>query len=621
MRRRPHSLACRTAYFLAVATILVSAKPAEASEIYERRELVLSARANDVRPNKHPKTGGYDNLIWTATHGCNPEIAAAMTEFLLAGKPDDGKSLPIEMFSLPPLVRYLNMFRKCLSDAQMHRISDLLQRPVPVTGHGTLNHAMLLSTSWYLLAQLFPNQIWTDTNGRRYTSGQVKAMLAERLASRTRKFYQDGYYEQFSPTYAMVNLFPLLNLVDFAIDPQVAFYARAEATLQIALLRAKSFRGRMVPPLTRAHVNQRFGDQLAQIPTPPAASQHVVWYYFGEPDFGLAELNDRREPLYVSMLALSNYRPPNELIEAAVAALPPYQVRSLTPTFSHWNNATKPELFGLTYIGRSFALGTANQILDTAGYNDGNHTFGIYFESTKQDALVDCYQPYWFANKGEDAWSYDRSSPFQQVYSSGTRGVLVYDIPAKDPFIYDDKNRFFTTRNKQASALFQVAQCRYPTSMDEIILEPDGLYLREGTVFIALRPLGGNFDPGPPMPVGQDGFASIKVRKPKSAIYFRVEERNAPDDFKRFIESAKQDRLSFDGRTAKYPEVDGSNVSVTFTHSTEPDGRLKSIPNVVRDGALVEETFTYAIQSPFVRLGGGKLEIMRDGLTILELAP
>lgn len=606
---------------LAALALMLAGTAVHASTLDERKQMVLSARAEVLLPDIEPKGGAYHNLIWTARHGCNPEITAAMTEFLLGGTSDDGKTLPYEMFSLPPLVRYLYMFRECLSDAQMQRISDLLSRPVSITGHGTLNHAMLLSTSWYLLAQLFPYQIWTDSNGHRYTSGQIKAMLAENLASRTRKFYQDGYYEQFSPTYAVVNLFPLLNLADLATDKQVANFARAEATLEIALLRAKAFRGRIVPPLTRGHSIQRLRDPTSKMPAQPPVSQHVLWYYFGEPEFGKAELNDRREPLYVAMLALSNYRPPSELIEAVAAAHPPYEVKSITPTFSYWNEPTKPELLGTSYIGRSFALGTANQIIDTGGYNDSNHTFGIYFDSPRSEALVDCYQPYWLSNKGENAWSYDRSSPFQQVHRSGTRGVLVYDIPAQDPFVYDEKNRFFATRNKQASAIFQVAQCRYPAAMDEIAREDETVFLREGNVFIALKALGGRFEPGPALEGPARGYASIKIRNAKTAIYFRVEEGEAPAGFARFIESVKQDALAFDGKTATYRNPDGRAVSVTFTHRKEPDGRLNSVPDVKVDGKPVDDRRLYVVEAPFMRLGNGKLEIIRNSEVVLRIEP
>jgi hypothetical protein len=283
------------------------------------------------------KSKSYDILAATSLKGCGPaEWSAYMASLstLPVSYPSDG---PVEMFSLPPLVRYLYQFGGCMTAEQKQKllIGFTSQRQW-LLGHGTLNHAIMRASSWYLLAQYFPKAKWTHWDGAVYTSVQLMAALKPLLYGRKSRFYSSGQYEWLSPTYAMVNVFPLLNLIDFAKDTTVKKTAEEEAILELAVLKAHSFHGEIVPPLTRKNF-----DQLNATDSPqdyvPSVTQHLLWYYFGEPaGLGLYDFQGKKEPFYISMLALSDWQPPDIMQTMSAAQSGDYVIKVNTPSFGIW---------------------------------------------------------------------------------------------------------------------------------------------------------------------------------------------------------------------------------------------------------------------------------------------
>ncbi|HET8869320.1 MAG TPA: hypothetical protein VFM48_02645, partial [Aquabacterium sp.] len=204
----------------------------------------------------HPKLLGYELLVQSAQTGCPSEDR--IDQLVSATTPNLTADEPIEMFLLPPLVRFIYQFPQCFSDRQIEEIkSHLTSSRQRLFAHGTINHAALRATSWYLLAQKFPDAIWTDWDGSKHSSADVMRNLKAKMIARTNGFYQQGHYELMSPTYSLVNLYPYLNLYDFAKDPQVKGLADAQANLEVAALLANSFQGVILPPLTRKNYDQR----------------------------------------------------------------------------------------------------------------------------------------------------------------------------------------------------------------------------------------------------------------------------------------------------------------------------------------------------------------------------
>ena len=178
-------------------------------------------------------------------------------------------------------MRYLYQFGHCMSAAQKQTTGGLT-KPQNLLGHGTLNHAILRASSsscWHNIFLRRNGRIGVAARDLHFgaTDGNPQA-----IADGTNfRFYQSGNTEWLSPTYAMLNIFPLLNLIDFVI-PAIRKLARRRGDTGSGGVRAHSFHGVIVPPLTRKNFDQRNAIVRAQNYV-PSISQHVLWYYYGEP--------------------------------------------------------------------------------------------------------------------------------------------------------------------------------------------------------------------------------------------------------------------------------------------------------------------------------------------------
>lgn len=587
--------------------------PSEAEAgFFNRRASLKRMGAAIYFSDLYQKTKSYDVLAATALRGCGPvEWPAYMASLstLPVGYPPDG---PVEMFSLPPLVRYLYQFGNCMTLEQKQGLLDGLTKKQRLTGHGTINHAIMRATSWYLLAQYFPDAKWTDWDDKVYTSQQLMVKIRSLLDGRKSRFYKSGQYEWLSPTYAMVNVFPLLNLIDFADDPQVRKTAEEEATLEVAVLRAHSFHGVIVPPLTRKNL-----DQLNALDSPqdytPAISQHLLWYCFGEPaGLGLYDFRGQ-EPFYAAFFGLSSWLPSTAILDMSPAKSGDYTIKLSTPSFGIWDAETSPEIYGDSYIADDFAVGTGNQLFDPDGYSGHIQTFSILLKSDKPQNQIECYHPFWKSNAGENAWGGDRSSPFQQMYRyDKTSVVMLFDIPKKDPWVSGNDNHGFAERNLHKDALLQLAECRIPRSFDEVIKEQDWVFVRQGGVFVAMATMHGDneYDHAPLKLTSK--YLIVKVREAGTALFFRVE-RETPDmNFAQFCERVRKRLPVYDASSSSVAltEQSGVRTQVKFKLQPHPDGkRWAAIPEVLRNGKPMLQDNTYVIDSPVLTLKNGVLTV------------
>lgn len=578
-----------------------------------RRASLKRMGAHNYFSEPYQKTRSYDVLAATALRGCGPaEWPAYMTSLstLPVGYPPDG---PVEMFSLPPLVRYLYQFGDCMTPEQKQKLlSGFTSQKQWLLGHGTINHAIMKATSWYLLAQYFPEAKWINWDGKVYTSPQLMAELKHLLEGRKSRFYKSGQYEWLSPTYAMVNVFPLLNLIDFAADPSVRKTAEAEATLEVAVLRAHSFHGVIVPPLTRKNYDQRNAlDSPQDYVT--SITQHLLWYYFGEPaGLGLYDFR-RTEPFYATLFGLSSWLPSSDVLNMSPAQSGDYTIKLITPSFGIWNAETTPEIYGDAYIADDFAVGTGNQLFDPGGYSGHIQTFSILLKSDKPQNQIECYQPFWKSNAGEDSWGQDRSSPFQQMYRYDKSSVvMLFDIPKKDPWVLGNDNRTFTERNMHKDALLQVAECRIPRSFDEVVKEHDWVFVRQGGVFVAMATmLGANeYDHAPGKLTSK--YLVVKVREARTALFFRVERETPEMNFVQFRESVRKQLPVYDASSSSVALTEQSGVRTHVKFKLQPhadDKRWAAIPEVIHNGKPVLMDNSYVIDSPVLVLKYGVLTV------------
>jgi hypothetical protein len=588
-----------------------------------RAQLLEWSRYADA--NHELKYIAYDILAATARDGCGPpERAEALAHLGDMGITDKTEPVHFEMFSLPPLVRYLYMYGHCMNEAQKaYLVKGLSETPRGIFGpHGTLNHMIMQTSSWYLLAQYFPDTVWTDLEGKKLTSAEVMAGTKALFARRDWRFFQSSHGEMLSTTYSLTNLFPLLDLVDFAKDREVAQQAGSEAALEVLLLKAHSFHGVIIPEITRRNDDQTNAPLPDGWPSFPSIAQHELWFYFGEPKTGRYDFFDSktREPFYIIMLALSSWRPP-----AAAFSMPTaeYSVKYVTPDFSMWDGPVKPVGFSDAYIGKSYALATGNMIFNPKGYNDHNETFALVWRSNARRNMLECQQPYWKSNEGENAWAMDLWSPFVESYRiDKNSAVLLANIPKKDPWTVDVEDRFWIERDKHKDSLIQMVQCRIPKSVDQLILDGRWAFFRSGSTFMALESLNGPFEnPKEGLPPDLDAdFNILKVRKANAALFVMADDSGG--SFEKFQSRARAAAPSYDESTSTVSSIaaNGKHVSVRFiTPSPEPErpGYFRSLPEVKVDGKILTYEPSPVYETPFLKLADGVLRV--DGPDSIEL--
>ena len=602
-----------------VSSYIVSTSEAN---IEARRRWLFSIMKPETIDNGSGKFKIYDILGVTVLEGCGPPQHAEYIENIFESTKLVNDVYQTNIFSLPSFVRYLYQFGNCLTEKQKTHISELLSRKQILVDHGTINHAIIQTASWYLLAQYFPNIKWHNRDDHFFSSSELMEIHKKLLFRRTYRFFQSGQYELLSPTYAMANLDSILNLIDFSKNSEVKKYAELQAILQVAALKVHSFDGVIVPPVTRRNYQQQNTASLGK-PHDQSLSQHILWFYYGIPKLGINDLEGRIEPVAAVALALSKWRPPEAVLNLLENNATPYTVKTVTPTFGIWDAETSPEIYGKAYITKNFAIGAGSTIFNPSGYNENTQLFSILYKSTAEKNQIECYQPYWKSNLGEDAWDTDRSSPFMQIYLGKTEGVMLFDIPSKDPWVFDTNNRFFKLRNEHQNSVYQLAQCRIPLSVDKLVQEKSWFFAKAGDTFIAIGTLFGEneYQDTTNKPDLVD-YKVFKIRQPKTAIYFKVDEKTQNMDFNQFITMTKNKSLYFSPSQVKltYLDEDHKSVEAQFQLDikTKTD-RVAGLPKIKINGIIQIPSSSPVIDSPFLVLDQGHLKI-KSGKTEMDFS-
>ncbi|WIW47822.1 hypothetical protein ML401_06820 [Bradyrhizobium sp. 62B] len=547
-----------------------------------------------------------------------------MTSILSWGIDHSAHRLRPEMFSLPPLARYLLQFPRCIAPTERQALQNTIsENRIDLFAHGTTNHAIMQASSWYLLAQAFPGAAWTDIGGTKYSSIELMRALAERLLARQTAQLTQGFDEQFSPTYAIENFFSLLNLVDLATDNAITVAAEAGLIQQLAMLYSNSFHGLLVPPLGRnSHLQTNSAAPRAGMDI--SAGQHLLWYYSGEPTFGRNDFFGT-EPLYIVMLALSNWQPPQEL-SGLLDRDKPSRIRTVTPSFSIWGNPGQPSLYGKAFVSDDFAIGLGNFIFNPAWYNEDTNNFSILVRSPKLFNYIQCYHPFWRSNEGPGAWLHDQSSPFMEGDLQDDRGALIFSIPDKDPWPQSNANRFFKLRNQRANALIREVNCRFPTAIDEVRQFDKAIFLREGATYVGLRIVGSDTQDFSEITGDVSGaFRNFRISGSKVTLYFRVglqrELRNF-DDFQKAVMredirlNEERNEVAFRDRegTWKYVRYELEPYHLPPWISAIP--RISDETGVTKSSYLENEKVSAGSQGLFIRSFGREIHIRANNQRI-----
>lgn len=225
----------------------------------------------------------------------------------------------------------------------------------------TENLYLMRVTSVYLMA---------EETGNRDTA----ALYKKQLLDYTRTLYRVGMGEWDSENYHGHSLAPLVNLYDFAKDPEVKSAAKACLDFMATIGAVKYWRGGFNGPTKRDYNHpQPFGGSAAG----------MLWVWFGD----CPKANTHWESDEVHLIT-SAYRPPAAVVKLARKEFAkPLELFAAKPSYgatTGYQADSKPEYLETQYFGHSFQMGslTGGTSVDGGDVNG----FKILVQDSKEGA-------------------------------------------------------------------------------------------------------------------------------------------------------------------------------------------------------------------------------------------
>ncbi len=504
----------------------------------QRREWLFSFEwANYTETSLHQLDGDYAlahlRRFAPGTTQSNKAVTALMNqiELLSPNYLDESTFYPVAP------VRAIYQYEDRFTPAQIAEIGSDAQRLHYYGGSGTENHDLMRLSNGYLLAQKFPSGQWTPGSAGSGTVSSATLMndSKTKILDRGKRRYERSFYEASSPNYVVVHVNPLLNLYDFAQDPEVKAAAEAMLDQLLAHLAVNLYRGCVMDSYHRfvgfVFTNGGVGgvdgvldgqpDDYYSPFVPHGTAQPtplLAWLYWNQCLPTMERFTTFGDNSKMIHAALSGYQPPAALDRIA-------NLNSDTPGKAHWvftsetiqkgasgtgeSNWVRDSELRSVWRDREFSVGSAAGYHIPAGdYLQVGSKFGIAYRSTDRLHYIQAAHPYVLSDYNLTStplnWLRSLYSPFMQVAHHENTAIVMFSIPTADPWpnsspqrpdwYWTDIGNNVIRRSEHALNLRKECAIRYPVSMDEVseVTNTGGTkwyFLREGATYIGIRTL------------------------------------------------------------------------------------------------------------------------------------
>lgn len=497
---------------------------------------------------------------------------------------------------------------------------------------GTENHVAMRRTAGFLLGERFPDEKWHFGLTGRQVAGECRRYMRDYGHA----IYDSSMVEYLSPAYHAVNTATWLNVADFAKDPAARLMARAILDWMFTDLAANWHSGIVLPPLQRDKGMLKDSYQLTRCRT---LTQWSGWLYWGggntpqhDAAFTDGRLPPEMLPNWMAMLhALASWTPHPAIRHLGAKRLAtPYmlwQSRGNWPCIepSHLNPYGKTRAahddpadprYNLrsVYVARRYAMGASYRREDIMDPITRHATpFSVVWQSPRDRNWLIVSHPYWYTARkkegadeplGDDDWV--GTSPFCQMAHWENAAVLLFDIPARDPYGAKAGKGSRLFRSERTAECVQAVFVYVPESVEEIVDRANAFFLREGDVYVAIRPLrpGARWEEA-----AYPGWRRLAMRGGLVGCAIEVadkQEHGSFEAFQRRIAAARLDLSRLDsGRCVQYESSRGHRIDLT--HNS--DGWL---PKVAVNGVPLRFEQWPACESPYLTCRGRVLDV-NDG--------
>ncbi|MEX2374557.1 MAG: hypothetical protein WD942_03100, partial [Dehalococcoidia bacterium] len=243
-------------------------------------------------------------------------------------------------------------------------------------------------------------------------------------------------------------------------------------------------------------------------------------------------------------------------------------------------------------------------------YVDYN-AFGLIYKSSDKYNYVECYHPYWRSNDG--SWQ-GLNSPFIQTAQHKSAAIVLFNIPTADPWADRGRSDWQELRDDHFEDLIQEALVRFSKSIDQRT-EADGwIFLREGDVYIAIRPLKDYTIDTDYKPAGE-GFNVVRSAFANTGFVFDIATKKKFATFEAFQKAVSQNPpvVDWDELSVRYTNVKGDTLTATWNppNYDVPEGeRVLVRPDITINGDEVPIDTSYPVlKTPSVKVADGVLQL------------
>ena len=589
----PARLLSRLPYLFPAFLALVTALPLEATYDERAQQVLENLASFEV-----PSPGGTGKLPYgrAIAHLALTDGESEAARAYLAGSGYGGEIF----FNSIQQVRALYMAQEHLTPDQLAAIrAQATSSSNNWNNNGTENHRKMTWSSGYLLAQFFPDAEWRYGN-ETLDSPTLMRRLKERLATVGHNEYRAGYSEFLSPNYEIWHVSPMINLLDYAEDPEVRALAEASLLQHLTLIALGSYEEVVLPPWSRYAGVQNRDATGARI-------QLLTWLFWGHGNIPASRDFSSSTPL--SFFAVTDWRPPEILDLIAQREVDyPYTARMQQ---THFGWGTERYVMRTTYQDELYAISSGVFRFKPGAFQLDDSQFAIAWDGGAQVRQIHAYHPYWRQLVDDMSDWLRPTSPFMQTGHHENSVIMLFDIPAEDPWAGRGN-----WAGEREGPMVPLAQLRFPSHMNYTAGADDWFFVTDGPVYIGIKVLKEGWTRDRRALSGYNVIKSEGTDGERWQTGFIYEvgteaEFGTPEAFKAAVE-ANPVSIDWETMTVTYTNTGGDELN--FQYSPFVDGSINEwIPDfAVNDEAIIYDESWPTLESPWTSL--------RNNLFLLKLS-
>ncbi len=501
-----------------------------------------------------------------------------------------------EQFTYFGVAWVLGKYWDKFTPAQRDHLKSKLKGFSDLLGHGTENHAIMKCVAAYLFAQYWPNESgWL--RGTKNTA-EVMETARGRLLSVVKGLYDAGYAENLSNNYMPTHIMAWLALYECATDPEIKSVANAALHFHLANAAANQFEGVGITPANRDYSSGTLNAHSVAMPGGP--SMHWFrWFYWPDAQNFTPIKKEGNDGSMVGYAAVSSWKPPAALNSIARGQTAPFELTSSARGWiAYWGVTDSSTLMGqpgefvrYVYRDKLFAMGSGFVRYQPNSFYVDFNAFRVIYKSPDRFNIIECFHPYWRSNTRQ--WD-GLNSPFMQMAQHKGTAIALFNIPTADPWA--GLGSWQDSRDGHYDNLIKEALVSYPVSIDQKTEENGWIFLREGDVYIAIRPLkaytiGDDYEPGAKAVATAQDFKVIRSAFAQTGFVFDIATSEEFATFEAFRTAVNQNPLEvdWDNLSVAYTSVGGDALTATWNPPDYQATKTRVLvrPDITVNGAVV----------------------------------